>query len=210
MAADGAAAALLDLPATLTLPFCTQLAAALDAATRRAPASSQPLTAAACVALLRRAEKLLKAEPTLVHVSKRPSHASWQALQCVLHRRRRASFVSAPACAAKRLLAGPLDGRHPAAQSTLLPCHTSCAPPGPCVNRATHTPALPAFFWRPPNQAPVPRCMAASPAAACLSSCRTCVLRCMAAWPAGASATWIQVGNSGRSAWAVPRPAHHL
>lgn len=74
MAADGAAAALLDLPATLTLPFCTQLAAALDAATRRAPASSQPLTAAACVALLRRAEKLLKAEPTLVHVH--PPHGS--------------------------------------------------------------------------------------------------------------------------------------
>lgn len=58
--------------AAFNLAFCQQLAGVLDAATRQAPALL-PLTAlpqAACIALLKRAEKLLRGEPTLVHVSR--------------------------------------------------------------------------------------------------------------------------------------------
>ncbi|KAL4457690.1 hypothetical protein ABPG75_012555 [Micractinium tetrahymenae] len=68
---DDAAPVPLHLPAgsALNLEFCKQLAGALEAASRGLPTQLRAvLPAPACQQLLRRAEKLLKAEPTLLHV----------------------------------------------------------------------------------------------------------------------------------------------
>lgn len=70
--AGEAALAPLRLPAgsALNLDFCRQLAGALEAASRRPPVQLRAvLPMPACRQLLQRADALLKAEPTLVHVS---------------------------------------------------------------------------------------------------------------------------------------------
>lgn len=49
--------------------FCKKLAATLDESTRRPLPADFSLPAAACLSLLKRVEKLLAKEPTVVHVS---------------------------------------------------------------------------------------------------------------------------------------------